>query len=321
MSRNPRVADPPEGAVATANHDFYSEGDVGMDARLPGDFASPWRVRRIRSILAARDDWSVSASLRLQRDIVSERAIALLRLIRPELEAHGGPAASELLGWDGSMAPGLTAPHVYSTLLLELGRAAGGDELGPPGIGSSGLGAEPLLRLLAGGMSKDWWDDLSTVPREGRGEIIARALDAVDRRRPEAPWGEVHTVEFRHPLSELPMVGRWLATAWNRGPIATGGDNTTVHATYWSRRRPFAVAAMPAMRLVMDVGDWDRSVVVLPLGQSGRPWSSHYADQIRLWQSGGAVELPFSDRAVDAAARIRWVLRPDRVDAVADDPD
>lgn len=313
MSRNPSSVDPENGVLATANHDFYSEGDADMDRRLPGDFASPWRVRRIRRVLEARDDWSVQASLRLQQDVVSERAIAMVRLLRPELEENGGPSASALLGWNGVMDAAGVAPHVYSRLLLELGQAVGKDELGVTEAGSGGIGAEPLLRLLAGGMSDEWWDDRSTPSRENRAEIIERALAAVDRRHPTEPWGEVHRIDFRHPLSDLPLAGRLLAGAWNRGPLPAGGDNTTVNATYWSRRRPFDVAAMPALRMVMDVGDWDRTVAITPLGQSGRPWSSHYADQIRLWGSGAAIELPFSDAAVDAAteARITLHAKPD----------
>lgn len=310
MSRNPRSLDPADGVVATANHDFYAEGDADVRARLPGDFASPWRVRRIRRILEGRDDWSINASMRLQTDVVSERAIAVLRSIRPELVAHGGPGAETLLAWDGTMDPASSGPHVFSTLLLELGRAVGADELGSAGGDGLGLAAEPLLRLLAGGMGEDWWDDGSTPYRENRAEIVARALDAVDRRRPTAPWGEVHRIAFRHPLSDLPVVGRLLAGAWSRGPLPAGGDNTTVNATYWSSRNAFEVSAMPALRMVMDVGDWDRSVAVTPLGQSGRPWSSHYADQIQLWRRGGAFELPFSEAAVDGATEGRLVLQP-----------
>jgi penicillin amidase len=58
------------------------------------------------------------------------------------------------------------------------------------------------------------------------------------------------------------------------------------------------------------VGNWDESVAVMPLGQSGRPWSSHYADQLQLWRSGGVYSVPFSDAAVEASAEARMTLRP-----------
>jgi len=88
------------------------------------------------------------------------------------------------------------------------------------------------------------------------------------------------------------------------------GDDATVDANAWSRRRPFSVTTMPVLRLVADVGNWDGSVAVMSLGQSGRPWSSHYADQIELWRRGDAVPLPFSEAAVNAATEARLILRP-----------
>lgn len=306
MGRNPRILDPEDGLLATANHDFYAEGDVSMRSRLPGDFTSPWRVRRIRRLLAARDDWGIDSTLRLQQDVVSERAVAMLKLIREDLVEQGGASAEVMLDWDGRMDADSVAPHIYSDLMLELGRAVGADEM----TGMGGLGAEELVRLLAGGLNESWWDDVVTTEKETRSAIMAKTLDILDEKAVFEPWGEVHRVFFKHPLTEIPMVGRFLAGSWNRGPFPTGGDNVTIAANYWSANRPFDVAAMPALRMVCDIGNWDESVVVMPLGQSGRPWSSHYADQIQLWRRGEAFALPFSDAAVEAAAEARLTLRP-----------
>lgn len=305
--RNPRVLDPESGVLATANHDLFAEGDFPTADRLPGDFASPWRVRRIRRVLEARDDWDIGSTVVLQRDLVSERAIAILKLIRPDLADHGGPSAAALLAWDGRMGEGESAPHIFSRLLLELGSGLRSDRFGRP----AGLETEPLVRLLAGGMSDEWWDDSTTQANETRAEVMRRVLETVDRMNIDRPWGEVHQIVFKHPLTEIPVAGRLLARSWDRGPFPAGGDSVTVEANTWDHRHPFAVAAMPALRLVIDVGNWDETAAVMPLGQSGRPWSSHYADQIRLWREGGVFRLPFGDAAVEAAAEARLVLRPE----------
>jgi penicillin amidase len=311
MERNPRTLDPEGGVVAAANHDFFAEGDLPSRMRLAGDFAPPWRVRRIRRMLASRDDWSVSSTVKMQRDVVSGRAIAILKLIRGDLERHGGPTAGTLLEWDGRMAEESRAPHLYSRLLLDLGAAVGADEL----ANGTGIGAEELMRLLAGGMSDAWWDDATTSIEETRPMVIERVLDGLDRSDIGAAWGQVHQVVFRHPLTEIPVAGRLLAGSWNRGPFPLGGDNVTIDANYWSRANAFDVAAMPALRMVTDVGNWDESVAVMPLGQSGRPWSSHYADQIQLWRRGEAFVLPFSDTLVEAAAEAKLTLRPESEEA------
>jgi penicillin amidase len=310
MSRNPRSVDPEGGVLASANHDLWAEGDHPTGSALPGDFASPWRVRRIRNLLEGRDDWEVASTLALQRDVVSQRAIAMLKLMRPDLVEHGGPSATVLLDWDGRMSADDTAPLVFSRLLLELGSAVAADELNGRRAPASGLDAEALARLLAGGMSDSWWDDVTTPDTEGRSVIMGKVLDVLDGGMPYRSWGEAHQISFEHPLADVPVAGRLLAGAWNRGPIAAGGDNTTIAATYWSEQRPFRVAAMPVLRMVTDVGNWDESVAVMPVGQSGRPWSSHYADQFQLWRNGGAFALPFSDAAVAASTEARLTLRP-----------
>jgi penicillin amidase len=61
---------------------------------------------------------------------------------------------------------------------------------------------------------------------------------------------------------------------------------------------------------VADVGNWDATMVVMPLGQSGRPWSSHYSDQSAHWHAGAAYPLAFSEAAVESAAEAVLHLRP-----------
>ena len=45
-------------------------------------------------------------------------------------------------------------------------------------------------------------------------------------------------------------------------------------------------------------------------GLSGQPGSAHYADLFPLWANGRYHPLPFSRRAIDAAAAERLVLVP-----------
>jgi penicillin amidase len=208
------------------------------------------------------------------------------------------------------MAADSVAPHLYSRLVLELTQAVGGDEAARGGLASSLLDAESLLRLLAGGMDLTWWDDTRTSAVEDRSAVVARVLDRIDALEIRQPWGHEHRVLFQHPLARVPIVGRWLGQAWSRGPYPLGGDSTTLNAAYWIRHEPFAVVAAPAARFVVDVGNWDATVLVLPVGQSGRPWSPHYSDQLGAWLHVEPVPLPYSPAAVDAAAKARLVLVP-----------
>ena len=309
VAAEPRL-DPADNYLATANHDFFGEGDFPERDRFPGEFAPPWRVRRIRGALAAQSDWTVDGFVGLQGDVVSGRAIAVLRQLRPELEERQGVTASELKGWDARMDVGSTAATLFSTFMLELERAIADDEAELEGLDWNPLGAERLLRLLAGGIDESWWNDVGLDGDQTRAEILDRVLGNIDRMGPQKSWGMVHQVGFDHPLGRIPFIGKLASDSWSRGPFAVAGNNVTINAEYWSRKRPFAVTSIPAMRFVADVGNWDDTVLVLSVGQSGRPWSRHYADQISSWMNVEAARFPFSREAVDRAAAVRLELVP-----------
>jgi penicillin amidase len=302
--------DPADGFVVAANHNPFSEGDFPSSLEVPGEYDAPWRVRRIRHALSARHDWDVDRCLRLQGDVVSELALVALKQLWPDLNEHAGPSAQQLLSWDGRMDAGSVAAHLFARLMLELGSEVGGDEAGQALLGTSPIGGSELLRLLAGGLDEAWWDDVRSPQTEDRAAIVARVLDRLDRAGVDVPWGRVHRLEFSHPVTAVPVLGHFLGRSWNRGPFAAAGDSVTVNAHYWKIDRPFDVVAIPTARFVADVGNWDATVLVVPPGQSGRPWSSHYADQIEPWFALAEDSIPFSDAAVDAAAVARLILEP-----------
>jgi penicillin amidase len=305
-----RRLDPAEGFVATANHDPFAEGDFPESAAVPGEFDPPWRVRRIRSELASRDDWDVGGFVGLLSDVRSELAVAMLKQLRPDLERQGGPSARQLLEWDARMTATDVEPLLFVRLIMILSAEIGGDEAAEHGIARSPVGATEILRLLVGAVDETWWDDLETPAVEGREEIVGRALRRLDSERLVRPWGLVHRVAFLHPMSSFPVVGRVVGRSWSRGSYAAPGDSSTVNAQYWSLAEPYTVFAIPSARMVCDVGSWDDTLLGLVPGQSGRPWSPHYDDQISSWRSVAPERFPFSDRAVEAAAVARLVLEP-----------
>jgi penicillin amidase len=83
------------------------------------------------------------------------------------------------------------------------------------------------------------------------------------------------------------------------------GDSNTVNAAGGSRGEEGA-----SYRQILDVADWDRSVVTNTPGESGDPQSKHYRDLLEDWVAGRYHPLPFSRKAVEAAAEERIVLEP-----------
>ena len=62
--------------------------------------------------------------------------------------------------------------------------------------------------------------------------------------------------------------------------------------------------------MVLDVGNWDQSVVINTPDQSGNPFSPHYRDLAPLWASGDYVPLVYSREVVERMAREVLRLTP-----------
>jgi penicillin amidase len=137
--------------------------------------------------------------------------------------------------------------------------------------------------------------DEATPPGTRQPLIEAGLQKAVDRltseQGPDARlwrWGRMHTRAFRHPVSDafnLPTVER----AGGAGTVAADG------ATY---------------REIMDVSDWDRSLVVNVPGQSGQPESPFYGNLLQTWADNQYFALAYSRKAVEEKAAHRLTLKP-----------
>jgi penicillin G amidase len=100
-------------------------------------------------------------------------------------------------------------------------------------------------------------------------------------------WGRMHTRPFPHPLLsafDLPTVERPGGT----GSVAADG------ASY---------------REVLDVADWDRSIVTNVPGQSGQPGSPYYANLLKLWAEDSYFPLVYSRVRVEAESAQKLVLK------------
>jgi penicillin amidase len=100
------------------------------------------------------------------------------------------------------------------------------------------------------------------------------------------------------------------------GPFSRGGSGDTVGAAAYTSNFVESVGA--TLRVVIDVGEWDKSVAMNSPGQSGDPRSPHYGDLFGDWANDQAFPLLFSRAAVQEHARQRILLTPSTSDASLD---
>jgi len=320
FNRMPHVQNPPEGFIVTANNRPTSEGNMPF---LGVDWLDHYRKTRISECVSARNDWDPAAARALQTD---KRSIpwAEIRDIVLGLESADPDVrqALELLkNWDGTVSAGSSAAAVYELFMAEMigrivrrrapraARWALGKGFSPL-ITHSFLGLRryshlvSLVRARPGGWFHGSWED------EMQGALKATAAALRGRYGPRTEkwtWGGVRPLVLPHALGEQYPFSR----IFNLGPFPCGGDATTVNQTAVDLNK---VTANPlvtvSLRMVLDIGNWDENSFSLPGGQSGNPFSPHYADLLNFWRQGRGISLAWSEEETVSRTRSTLELVP-----------
>lgn len=308
----PRLIDPPEGYVASAN-EMNVPASFLEGAAPPGyEWVDRSRITRIRAALGGAGRFDVAATMALQTDVTSQPARRLARLARALPHDGANAAALALLeGFDGALDAG-SAPAALvelwwarrlkpAALALLVPDAETRALIGPGDV-------EAILRALEHPDARFGAD-----ADAARDALLARTLseayaDCAAAMGPDPAqwaWGRLHHGAFTHPLAGSPQVG----ARFDVGPWPLGGSAASpMHTGY----RPSDFRAMhgASLRLAIDLGDFDASRFVNGAGQSGDPRSPHYADHGDAWATGRYFPLPYTPKAVEAACATRLRLEP-----------
>jgi len=296
----PRIIDPAQGFVATAN-EFNLPADWDHMQRPVGfEWAESARSVRIKDVLGKASRHELKDSQALQSDIFSVPAARLHRLLS-EFHPHDADAKQArnmLLVWDRKMSPASGGAALFALWWSA--------HLRPAIVATV---TAKYADLVANGHADAVLAVIETEPGKFSSvfeKTLAAAFgDARDRLGSEPAswhWGDLHQMLFQHAV--FPS-----AHGFNVGPLPLGGDATTPMHASW-RLADGRITHGASVRLVMDVGDWDKSLCINAPGQSGDPGSPHYADLAPLWAKGEYVPLLFSAAAIEAATETVIELHP-----------
>jgi penicillin G amidase len=295
----PRIVDPAEGYVASANEMNLPPGFSHAVGYEWIDYA---RISRIREVFATGEKFDVARSCALQTDLGSHPARALMKLLAPlSAEGDAGAALSMLKGWDQKLGADSGPCALYQVWWMNCLRPALLERLAP----------DPNIRalLLPGDMSSlidvlekpdaRFGDDpnmaCTEMLVETLGDAWRKTQDLLGADPARWSWGALHKMHFDHALGSVDD-----AFPPATPPIPMGGDATNPGLMMY-RPGDYKILIGASARLVMDVGDWDNSRCINAPGQSGDRRSPHYADLAPLWAKGGYVPLLYSREAVEAA--------------------
>ncbi|MEW5628174.1 MULTISPECIES: penicillin acylase family protein [Streptomyces] len=177
-----------------------------------------------------------------------------------------------------------------------------------------------VVRPLLKQEKNEWWVTPATrtdPATETRDQLLARAMkDArweltakLGKDVSTWSWGRLHQLTLKNQTlgTAGPGVVQQLL---NRGPWNLGGGEAAVDATGWNAAGGYEVIWVPSMRMVVNVGDWDRSRWVNLTGASGHAFHANYTDQTDAWSKGELYDWAYGKAAVDAAAKDTLTLKP-----------
>ena len=308
----PHQFNPQRGFAVTANQRMIPED---FPYRVGFEWAEPYRANRITEVLSADARSGHKVTLddmeRLQADVTSLPARELLRLLPEAVNDSSDAAAQLLLHWNGVLDRNSGAAALYELWQGELENQML-HHLAPENAWQTLHGHVPLSVMLDHLKNPDA-ATFGSNPVAGRNELLrdtlhvaAEHLKTLQGPQPSAwSWGRLHSVTFHHVLELVPG-GKAL---FDVGPVPRPGDSYTVNNTSY-RDDEFDQLSGPSYREIIDVGNWDGSMVVNVPGESGQPGSSHYSDLVPLWDQTRYFPMLYSRDAVEKQAKDRLTLEP-----------
>ncbi len=291
----PRSRNPETGWIVTCNQRVVDEN---YPHYLTNFYGSGFRAERIASRIAdlSGKKIGVEEMSSIHADVTSIPAQALQKALSrvDDLDGKTAEAAKLIAGWDGVLSVDSPAAVLYEMVAAKLTEAIVRGNYGSLAenmINSLDPGAEEHFRRhLKSALVVELESGESSVLPEGATwdgllkEAIDQALVELEERlgtdSSKWRWGDLHGSAQQHPLTgTFPE----LAETLNPPRVETAGDGDTPYASGTRTGTNFTTGSGPINRYIHDPSNWSNGRWIVPLGASGHPGSSHYADQQRMW--------------------------------------
>jgi len=307
FSENPQAINPSWNYVYSANN----QPDSISGILYPGYYLPEDRAKRIVNLLEAKNDFSKEDVMQMINDVTSPITPLVVREVLESITMiqfsdNEKLAMYILQNWDGNYNSESIAPTIYNRFLYEFLVNTYKDEMGK--AFDQFINTPVQKKNVAVQMAKTssvWWDDVNTPNiKEIRQDILARSIkNAISFLEAQLGndvekwiWSKVHTVEYKHSIGEVPSLRKY----FNVGPFEVKGGNEVINNQLFKLDSTgyYKVHSGPSTRRVIDFSDVEKSVSILPTGQSGNPLSDHYKDQAEKYNKGEFVPMLLNDKEI-----------------------
>ena len=310
----PYSFNPVEGFFATANEMNLPAGYPNEQNRLGFEWVDRSRIDRIKELLRTEAKGTLADSMAIQTDSVStqsRRAVALLAGLSSS-DPGVSKALTLLQGWDHDERSASAQAAIYEVWATKyLGKATvarATPQAARTLVGNGQLDAViSYLEHPDAALGVDPAGARDAILLESLKDALAELNQRLGTSMDTWSWGRLHHATFEPAIA--PLADPQLRLQMMVGPLQTPGSSSTPRAQTY-RASDFSVIAGASVRMVLDVGAWDNSVVINTPGQSSDPASAHYRDLFPMWADGSYAPLRFSRAAVEGDAEAVLHLTP-----------
>ncbi|WP_268797562.1 penicillin acylase family protein [Pseudomonas huanghezhanensis] len=335
---HPYDQDPQSGWIGNANNRTIPKG-YGMQLSNSWDY--PERAERIaelansgkqdtRSTIAMQYDQTTTFAAKLKKMF---EAPGMSQPLKQAIDALPAPerdkareAYTRLMAFDGKLALTSADAAIYELFLQESAKQIFLDELGPESspawkalVQNADLSYSAQADHLLGRDDSPYWDDVKTPQKEDKPTILARSLAAAitsgdsllggDHKAWQ--WGKLHHYGWTSQSAQLTAALGGTKPNLFKGPVAAGGDHTTLNASGYRWGQDFDAVQASSLRIIVDFSQQEPMIGQNGAGQSGNPASPHYADGIEPWLKGQYLSIPMKPENFEKAyGKARLTLTP-----------
>ncbi|HJT59270.1 MAG TPA: penicillin acylase family protein [Ktedonobacteraceae bacterium] len=307
----PHTLNPPEHFIISANQKPASSAYPHF---LGSEWSSIYRAQRIRELLTAQTSFRVEDFTRMQADTISKFAHSLLPhllpLIQPQNEREQ-QALQLLQNWNYDMC-GKSAPAALCGVWMRQLLHTTAEEL---------LGLELAARYewrfqytsrVLSHLFIDEDDGLLTheertrIARQTFSQAMQMLIEKSGSDMKKWRWDRIHHLQLQHAaFKQVPLLKNVFSVT-----VPSAGDWGTIN--YGPIHEDLQQYAGAAYRQIIDLSGTENDLFIQASGQSGNPFSAHYADYTRDWQHTRYRPLRFTRQKVEQGRQTTLYLRPSR---------
>jgi penicillin amidase len=311
IDKRPFALNPSKGFIATANENVTPK-DYPYPEALGYEWADDFRGKRVAEVLSQDRKFTLEEMGRLQNDylaIPARNLVPYLATLKFE-DFQTDSLRRTLVNWDYRLEKNSIQAAIYVMWEREL-RSKVGDLVVPKSVAPY-FGSVSMTKLLE--WMKKPEEIFDSEPEKMRDQVVQKSFEnAVSALRVKLgtdvqQWQYGQTA-YKHALIRHPLSAAVSAT-WenklNHGPIARGGYSFTPAANAYGDNNTSGAS----FRILVDTGNWEKTMGINSPGQSGNPESRFYGNLFNLWANDGFFKVLFEKSGVKKQAAERIILNP-----------